>query len=676
MGTVAGGRGGTVEALASARVQTASLAILVLLAGVAAASHPISSGDLWVSLGCGRWILSHGVGSIDPFSFTSPAGAWVNQNWGSHALLALLYGAGGTTALGLWKIAVATAVLALLASTARRLGSGNLLAAAGVLGAAAVLRSTLDVRANPHSILLAAILGRWIAGLEQRTARELLFAPALLLLWANLHGGFLFGIAALAAAAGGTLLAHAIEKRPARAGLLPLALPFAGMVAAIASPYGIRNLTHPYAVTVGPEAHYWRDVIEWRSPLAPQALHEPGVLGFWILLAGLLAAVALGALLPARRGESPRSAERRPSLLPLVCVALLALLLALASRRFAPLFAVTALPATLGFLGRRWRAPRIPAAAVLALPALALAGTGIDFAQRLVLGNALWPRSVAWPSRLLRVDEQPEEATAFLVATGVSGRVLTDWTWGGYLLFRAPLERDGPRYRIYIDGRAQAAYPASVARDLDAARLAADAGDRQAVEAFLDTYAIDVCLLDRRGGSLPLLVPQLAGWSGFYADDEAVLAARGPAAARLAAAPAAAWKDPAIREASRAFRERTAGSLDERGRRDAFEAASSSVAMRPTTTGVTEMVRLALAAPEPIGRELRARAARACEQALAGEALRGAPESQRLTIEANAAQSLSALRIAEGDRAAASALRERAARDADRARRLAARMLR
>ena len=232
---------------------------LLVAAGIWSASRAVSSGDLWVALGCGRYTLAHGVGRTDPFSFTSPAGMWVNQNWLSHVLMTWIHAAAGLAGLGLWKAIVCGAIVWLTASTARRLGTGRWTALLAAAGMAAAGRPFFDIRPNVHSVLMGAILIKWLVGLEGRSRRDWILPAGLAVVWANLHGGFLFGIVALGAAAGALIVLR-------RAGPILLALPALVVVASIVSPYGITNLTHPWVVTAGPAAKHWRGVAEWTPP--------------------------------------------------------------------------------------------------------------------------------------------------------------------------------------------------------------------------------------------------------------------------------------------------------------------------------------------------------------------------------------------------------------------------
>jgi hypothetical protein len=677
---------------ASDRIARVSYGAVIILAGIWGASRVASSGDLWVALGCGRYILAHGVTRSDPFSFTSLPGTWVNQNWLSHVLFTLLRRSVGLTGLGIWKFLVSIAIGWLTASTARSLGAPRGLAALCAVAMAAMGRPFYDIRPNLHTILLSAITIRWLSGLSSRPPGRYWPVPLVFVLWANLHGGFLFGIVALFAASGTLATLRLLRRDEGTGWQALLLLPFLGLAATIISPYGITNLTHPYVITMGPDAAHWRNVKEWLPPYGLSAKGETGVRAFWVLTgaAGVIAILAVPRAL--KRGV----AGPGRALLPPAAIALAGLLLSITSRRFIPLFSVAVIPVLAGFLvpllpasdtaqngspgpGRTVRASapsgraanlRLPQQgirgllwpAVACLLAVAVCATVIP---NLLLPNALWPASRGFGERLVRADEQPAEAARFLVSSGARGRVLTQWLWGGYLLYSEPFEDGRPRYRIYMDGRAQAAYPATVSKDLDAFQDAADAGDEPAVHAFLDHYQIDYCVIDRREEGVASILPGLDGWAGAYADDKSIIVARTEKIRDLAPGD---FPDEAIRQASAAFALRTRGRLTAAELKEAFSHAVASVRARPTTTGVTEMTRIALAVPSPLGDSLRVAATRECDSVLeaAGTA---ATRHEFLSVQANTTRCRGALAQAAGDRERAGLLISKAtelAREADR----------
>lgn len=676
------------RAFPAAGIERASLLAIVVLAGIWGASRAASSGDLWVALGCGRYILSHGVTSTDPFSFNTVPGTWINQNWLSHVLFTLLQRGLGLDSLGIWKIIVAIAIGWIVASTARALGASRGVSALCAVAMALMGRPFYDVRPNLHTILLAAILIRWLAGYGRRTLHQCWPVPVLFILWANLHGGFLFGIVALLAAsvtlaASATLAARRtrLRRQEIRWPVLTL-VPLAGLAATIVSPYGITNLTHPYVITMGPDASYWRQVKEWMPPYGPSARGEEGVRAFWLLIAAgtLIAAATVPRI--ARRLFTKDAGE---PLLSIGAVAAAGILLSITSRRFIPLLSVAMIPVLAGLLasayprlfagsdaeiaetgpgsregrGARDARPTRSASDVRAVRPLARFAphlwissaclvavvVGVSVIPRLFLANDLWPASMGVGSRLVRADEQPAEAAAYLASSGARGRVLAPWIWGGRLLFSEPFENDRPRYQIYMDGRAQAAYIAAIPKDLSRFRESADAEDERSVRSFLDHYRIEYCVIDRRDTGIAALLPTLDGWAGAYIDDKSIVLARADRARDL---DGGSFPDEAIRQASAAFALRTRGVLSAVELRGAFDHARASVRARPTTTGVTELTRIALAVRGALGDSLRAAAAGECDRILEARPF-GETRHAALSLLANTTQCRAALARAAGD---------------------------
>jgi hypothetical protein len=696
----------------SDRIDRASYLAIIILAGIWGASRVASSGDLWIALGCGRYILSHGVTRTDPFSFNSPPGTWVNQNWLSHVLFTLIERASGLSGLGLWKFIVAIAIGWLTASTARALGASRAVAAACAIAMAAMGRPFYDIRPNLHTVLLSAVTIRWLAGTGPRTPMRYWPIPLVFVLWANLHGGFLFGIVALFAAAGTFTFLRLFRRGEAVGWPAVLLLPFLGLAATIVSPYGITNLTHPYAITMGPDAAHWRQVKEWMPPYGPSAKGEAGVLAFWILC-GASALIVVFAAARGRRKSVPSDrvahSKDSQSLISIGAIALAGFFLSVTSRRFVPLFSLAVIPFLAGILARttpgllssmsvRRKGATVPAARGkrkhkqdaraedggriarrgprgLVWPASAAATAivvGFSAVPILFFGNGLWPTSLGPGGRLVRADEQPSEAARFLVTSGARGRVLTTWVWGGYLLYCEPFDDGQPRYRIYMDGRAQAAYPAAVSKDLNAFRHAADAEDKAAVRAFLDHYQIDFCVIDRREEGVASFLPKLDGWAGVYADDKSIVLARETGMRDLARGQ---YPDEAIREASAAFALRTRGALTAAEVREAFAHAVASVRARPTTIGITEMTRIALAVQSATGDTLRTIAGRECDSVLGGAQIEGSPY-EILSVRANTTRCRAVLAQASGDRQTAARLTAEAAVLAEQAQRIVKKFMR
>ncbi len=126
------GRGAAVRHAVVPAVALAAVLIAVLVTR--------ADPDLWGHLRFGADILhTRSLPSIDPYSFTSDR-PWVNHEWASEVLFALVYAAGGGTVLILLKVALIAIVCLLLVGNAKAEGArGRALVFIGGLTVAAIL---------------------------------------------------------------------------------------------------------------------------------------------------------------------------------------------------------------------------------------------------------------------------------------------------------------------------------------------------------------------------------------------------------------------------------------------------------------------------------------------------------------------------------------------------------
>ncbi len=181
--------------------------IFALLAGVlgfaAAGFAPqiFNDGDTWWHLAAGDWMLDHHqVLTSDIFSFTVPGKPWDAQEWLSEVLMALSFRLSGWTGLHLLFGAAMGSAAALVAYQLRARIPALPALMISLMGLACITGSLL---ARPH-LLALPFLALWTIGLIQ--AREQKRAPSwwlliVMLVWANLHGSFAFGLALAAALA-------------------------------------------------------------------------------------------------------------------------------------------------------------------------------------------------------------------------------------------------------------------------------------------------------------------------------------------------------------------------------------------------------------------------------------------------------------------------------------------
>jgi len=106
------------------------------------------------------------------------------------------------------------------------------------------------------------------------------------------------------------------------------------------------------------------------------------------------------------------------------------------------------------------------------------------------------------------------KAIEFMRRTGLSGRMLNEYVYGGYLIWAAP------EYPVFVDGRGDVFDWTGVLDDLGKwSQLQEDPN------LLLDKYHIDFCLLSRTS-PMSRVLPLLSGWRQIYADEESVILQR------------------------------------------------------------------------------------------------------------------------------------------------------
>ena len=156
--------------------------------------------DLWGHVRFGLDLLMSGrLDRVDPYSFTSDR-SWINHEWLAELVFAGAWRVAGNTGLIAVKCVSIGATLMLLAATLKRRGAAiRARVSLTGLALAGILQRVTHVRPQLFSVLLfAALVFLLHGGRDQSPApRRLLLAIPLLGLWANLHGGWIVGVATL-----------------------------------------------------------------------------------------------------------------------------------------------------------------------------------------------------------------------------------------------------------------------------------------------------------------------------------------------------------------------------------------------------------------------------------------------------------------------------------------------
>lgn len=475
---------------------------LALIVPFFAQHHLINGdGDLARHLRHGLYMLQHHTLIWnDPFSFTRPGEPFVPFEYGSQLIYALVFKVGGLAGVSVLAGTLIGATYALLARFLLRRGVDPLVTIL-TIGSAAVLGFVHWI-ARPHLFSWVAIV--LLLGLVESERRPRIWVyPLFFALWANVHGGWLYGIAVL----GLYLAGHAVEywwfgrseREWAAMRHFALALLLA-CLATLATPMGVGLWKHLYA-HLG-DSYVIDHTMEFQSP------------DFHPLVAKLLLLIMLGSLAALLVSRQRMHVAR-------LLVVVAGFWWALTAARNIPLFGLTGLAVIALQLDQEWRG----------LPSSWLARRRAGFAE-----GALQSATTGWVlvccgllsliavghGRLLGrqlladdfdVNVFPVAAVRAAQDAHLGGRIFADFAWGGYILFAWPGQR------VFIDGGTDF-YGSAVMRDHD--RIThLEPGWRD----ILQRWHVNAVLT----GSHSKLARELArtpGWSVWYCDSVAVIAQR------------------------------------------------------------------------------------------------------------------------------------------------------
>jgi len=219
---------------------------LVVAAGcylllLAVGSRLLNDADTYWQIALGDWIVAHReVPHVDTFSATLPGTPWISSQWLAQVLFSQAYAFAGWAGVVVLSAAAIAIALGLLT---RFLLDKLAIAPALVLGAGGFVLASPHLLARPHALALPVMVA-WIGGLirtlDERRAPPFILLP-LITLWANLHGGFTFGIFFIAPVALEALWNAAPAER-AHVLLRWIGFGLLAVVAACITPYGPESL--------------------------------------------------------------------------------------------------------------------------------------------------------------------------------------------------------------------------------------------------------------------------------------------------------------------------------------------------------------------------------------------------------------------------------------------------
>lgn len=456
----------------------------------------LSDPDSHWHIAVGNWILAHGaVPTADPFSFTFTGQPWIAKEWLSQVLMAVAFKAGGWGGV---TLLAATALGVSFALMLRLLLRDLKPFPAAMFVVAAIVMALPHFLARPH-VLAFPLMLLWVAGLVRAVEERRAPDPRLLLcmlLWANLHGGFTLGLL-LGGAFGLEALLGARDSAERRALFIAwVKFGLGAVLVACITPYGPESILVTLRIFgIGETLGL---IAEWKSPnFQQQPMQE------LILMIALYAALSRGLKLPLIRLlivlgllhlylRHSRNAEQLAMLVPLVIAPLLAL-------QWPALKSDPAAGRGTSVADQALALARPAGAAAIALSMAFAAMFGVFMVR--YAGIAPPPSTM------------PSAAMAFAKQTGLTGRVLNHYNFGGYLIHAG--------VPTYIDGRGELYGGDFIRKYVHTISLL----QGEPLEQLLEQHRIEWTLMPADHPSNRLL-SHLPAWRRAYADEAAVIFVR------------------------------------------------------------------------------------------------------------------------------------------------------
>lgn len=476
------------------------LFITVFGLAIASGAQMLSlDSDLGRHLALGDYILNHRtIPTRDIFSHTLAGESRPPYEWLSQVLFALahrLLELDGVILLT--ALVLATTFACVFHFAARRSDSAVLAFAITILAIAA---SSIHWLPRPH-ILTFLFLAVWVEYLERlRTGTPVqgFTGPLIMLLWANLHGGFIFGVLAWLAYVAGWIWETWRKNAQGQLGQRLLAVGALSLAASVITPDLWRN----WAAVLNNRSSF---ILSRTVETTPLDLTTPTALPFVLIL--LLSVVLF--LMHHRT-------------VPASHVFLLGGLgvLALLTARTIPLFAIVSVP-ILSALARsslrgqdlwtqmetRFSAfGREPRAHLLVVIVIVLTVAGFT-KHYLAQGQTVFH---------FNPDVFPVRAIQWLQSNPQSGKMFNEFNWGGYILYRM-----WPEQQVFLDSQSDF-YGESLMREYD--QIVSARGNWESV---LEKYQVNWAIIP---ADTPLGQGMIArGWKPAYRDQTTlILLSTGP----------------------------------------------------------------------------------------------------------------------------------------------------
>jgi hypothetical protein len=455
--------------------------------------------DFWWHLRIGRWMVENGrLPAADIFTFTAVGHVWTDHEYLTEILMWAVYSTAGLVVLCIAFGLITWFGFWLIYSQVRR--QPFVIVGLGLTLAAIAGSPIWGPRAQMITFALSCLELYWLKGYLEGRSRALTFFPLVMVLWANLHGGWVIAFVWLGTALVSevslwfwdrTNLAHRMHVR------FLLIVTTASVIAVAATPHFLSLYPYPFQ-TEGSVAQQ-QLIVEWFSPNFHLTYLRPFEAMVMLVIVGF--------------------ALRRPSLYELL-LTIIALTLALQSARNIALFVAAVTPVLINSYSAAWQElararkwsfslpPRPLFAAITAIALVVVAG-----ATALRIADGISPST----QQKINADTYPIGAADWLAAhPEVGTRMYNQYGWGGYLAYRFYPDKNR---RVFIFGEAALMGDQLLNQYQDVQTLRPD------WKKVLDSYQVDYIVYNR-GEALSNVLATQPEWKLVYEDSVAVIYVR------------------------------------------------------------------------------------------------------------------------------------------------------
>lgn len=398
----------------------------------------LSDCDTGYHIRAGEYILETlSIPRQDIFSFHSPSPAWIAHEWLSELIMAIIHNAFGLTGIVIFFSFLVSLVYYFLFKILRSL-KFNILVVTAIL-MLVIASSQMHWLARPHIFsMLFMLIWYYLLDTYQYAHRNHLgLLIPLMLLWVNMHGGFIAGFVLNGIYLFVNIIYFIALKGTDRnlykkkASVLSL-ITGACLLVSLINPYGYQILFFPFKLVT--EKFYADNVLEFLSPNFHSSYAIP--FEFLILLALVIFSIS----------------KKRLNSIEILLMLLFAHM-ALFSVRYIPLFSIIAAPILTKQIELVLEIYDGKFTNIIKKKAVSFSET--DASAK----GYFWPAIAILLVILLAANgylmhsfddkKKPIAAAEFLEQESIKGNMFNEYEFGDYIIYR-----NYPKYTVFIDGRA------------------------------------------------------------------------------------------------------------------------------------------------------------------------------------------------------------------------------